>query len=383
MGKKKAMLSDLVPAKGSKRSRGTNTSWGQFAAMVEWLEVKTNFNLIVGAATSTMKTGTVAGAKLTKTAGYDDLAEFVNQKCSTKWDRQNAESRVRAYIKRFKMTKRALLCPEGAKYCVGDEDRAKGIETIEQKLEADCPHYARMDVLFGGRQNVTPACVLVPGKPRPAQCVAADDNESEDNDDESVEDSDDDCSVLGTPPEFHVESQEVAEVLVAMSSPSHVSSISSHSADVEPKRKKAKKATEVNAELFPTHLKERCAETVASASNAAELTVKVAEMKNVAAGKTRKDFHCTYSEVEAKKILLEEKKLAIAQAETERKERIAEAESERKERWEREKWEFEKENRLRSNDSLPRSEMQRLIVQEMLRQGKGCQEIKDTLTMLL
>lgn len=86
------------------------------------------------------------------------------------------------------------MSSEGEKYCVGPEDRAKGIDTIKGKLEADCPHFARMDVLFGGRQNVTPACVMVPDKPRQAQCTALDDDDdSDDSGDEEMGDSDDEA----------------------------------------------------------------------------------------------------------------------------------------------------------------------------------------------
>lgn len=84
----------------------------------------------------------VAGSKLTKKSAYADLAAYVNQKCGVKWDWRNAEARVRGYIKRFKITKRAQLNPGGAKYNIGPEDLAKGIRTIEKKLEADCPNWS-------------------------------------------------------------------------------------------------------------------------------------------------------------------------------------------------------------------------------------------------
>jgi t-SNARE complex subunit (syntaxin) len=42
---------------------------------------------------------------------------------------------------------------------VDDEDRAKGIKTIEDKLESMCPFFSRMDALFGERQNVIPSFV--------------------------------------------------------------------------------------------------------------------------------------------------------------------------------------------------------------------------------
>ena len=185
----------------SKRARGVKTTWTQFVAMVEWLENKDNFNLIVGRATSGIKTGMVAGFKLSKKAGYAELADFVNQKCNVHWDARNAEARLRAYIKRFKDTKRALLNQGGAKYCIGDKDRAKGINTIEAKLNDDCPYFKRMDALFGGRQNITPFSVRF-GAKRPARLIeggakateqgdevgiSGDDDSSESNNEDDVE----------------------------------------------------------------------------------------------------------------------------------------------------------------------------------------------------
>jgi hypothetical protein len=46
---KKVDAKAIVPA--------DETTWAQYAAMVEWLEIKTNFNLLVGAATAAMCCG--------------------------------------------------------------------------------------------------------------------------------------------------------------------------------------------------------------------------------------------------------------------------------------------------------------------------------------
>ena len=45
--------------------------------------------------------------------------------------------------------------------------------------------------------------------------------------------------------------------------------------------------------LLPSDLRDKCAETVAAASSAVELTAKIAEMKNSGTGKGRKDFSTT------------------------------------------------------------------------------------------
>jgi hypothetical protein len=130
-------------------------------------------------------------------------------------------------------------------------------------------------------------------------------------------------------------------------------------------------------------LKDKCAETVGSASNAAELTAKIAEMKNNGTGKGRKDFTSTYAEAKTKEIELA-----------------------------RDKFEFEKENyavkreddnshskaQLEQTDAHKKADLQQadahfqgqiqqgtrnVIIAEMIRKGSSTQEIKDALALLL
>lgn len=48
----------------------------------------------------------------------------------------------------------------GEKYCITEEDMKKGVTTIENKKDKDCPFFDRWDILYGGRQNINPASVL-------------------------------------------------------------------------------------------------------------------------------------------------------------------------------------------------------------------------------
>ena len=135
--------------------RSENTSYYQRVAILDWLEDAggENFRLITGSATKNLD-GVIAGAKLTKEAGYSALATFVNQKCGTSWTSKMGEARYKTYLKLFKETKRDYLNPCGKKYCLSDLDISNGLTTIESKLESECPLYARMDRLFGEKQNV-------------------------------------------------------------------------------------------------------------------------------------------------------------------------------------------------------------------------------------
>jgi len=145
-----------------RRERGGKTTWFQREAMLQWLEVEANFKLMTGEATHGMKM-VVAGARVTKATAYQELALYVNQKCNTHWDGRASESRFRAYKKLYIDTKKKFEDPSGPKFCLSDADIAKGCNTIEKKLEAECPGYARMDILFGNKQNVKPHSTMQSG----------------------------------------------------------------------------------------------------------------------------------------------------------------------------------------------------------------------------
>ncbi len=167
-----------------KKGRGTETSWAQKAAIMEWLElapgdnfrlitgaeflilngIMFNFRLITGSATSKL-IGVVAGAKVSKQSAYVGLADFVNQRCGTNWDPKTSMNRYKAFVKIFTDTRKAYNNVNGAKYLLGEDDMKKGITTIQQKLNSNCYGYQRIDVFFGERQNVTHSCIMMTGAP--------------------------------------------------------------------------------------------------------------------------------------------------------------------------------------------------------------------------
>ena len=145
-----------------RRERGGKTTWFQREAMLQWLEVETNFKLMTGEATHGMKL-VVAGAKVTKATAYQELAHYVNQKCSTSWDGKTSEARFRAYKRLYLDTKKKYEDPTGPKFCLSEADIAKGCNTIEKKLDEECQGYFRMDLLFGQKQNVKPHSTMQSG----------------------------------------------------------------------------------------------------------------------------------------------------------------------------------------------------------------------------
>jgi len=143
--------------------RSKSTSPQEYAAMVAWVEVPKNLDHLVGAATRNLR-GVVAGAKVTKISAYGELAKYVNEVCgTTSWTAEHARGRWTKYFSKYKVTKGNFTDNTGTKYCLTEKDRRKGISTINQKLDIDCPYFFRMDVLFGHRQNVTPYSLMEPG----------------------------------------------------------------------------------------------------------------------------------------------------------------------------------------------------------------------------
>ena len=106
--------------------------------------------------------GVIAGAKLTKTSAYQDLADFVTNRCNIRWDWKTAMSRFRAYIKLYQETKKKVEDNSGEKFTLTETDFKKNITTIKDKVEIECEFYYRLDALFGHRQNIKPTSVLQP-----------------------------------------------------------------------------------------------------------------------------------------------------------------------------------------------------------------------------
>jgi hypothetical protein len=78
----------------------------------------------------------ISGAKLTKQAAYCDLADFVNQRCGTKWDGKQAGIRYKSFLKLYKDTRSKYLSDCGKKYGLTSDELKSGL-SIEEKLEQE------------------------------------------------------------------------------------------------------------------------------------------------------------------------------------------------------------------------------------------------------
>jgi hypothetical protein len=181
----------------TKKGRSASTTWQQKAAMVNWLEAPggKNFRWINGSAQSDLSS-VVAGSKLRKVDAYNDLADFVNQRCGSNWNGQMAEARYCAYIKVYKEIKRKLSDPTGPKYTLTQQDIKKGNDTVEKKLESDCMYFTRLDNLFGDRQNVRPTFEMQSTSSRPPETGESKQSSVEEDCSSSETESDADVNAL-------------------------------------------------------------------------------------------------------------------------------------------------------------------------------------------
>ena len=275
---------------------------------------------------------------MSKAAGFKDMADYVNQKCGTKWTGNNAQSRFKAWLKNFKEIKRQYMDCNGEKYCLSQDDFRKKVYTIEAKLDNDCPFYNRMDNLFGERQNVVPSYVMQStefSQLTETQFTTYDDLSS----DEDGEDNEEIDAVA-------VNETVVAEAIVSLnasniSTPSALSSQSSsvHKSLTSSKRKHGE---------IPEDLKEKSAAAISDCSAA-----KIIDQK-----KSRKDFGSCYVETKTMELSL-------------LKERFD---------WEKENSERNILEETKRTEIIAKEDTKRSVMMKLIEQGKSPNTIKRFLT---
>ncbi|ORY30323.1 hypothetical protein BCR33DRAFT_857404 [Rhizoclosmatium globosum] len=135
----------------TKAQTRTFTTPGEFAAMINWLEIASNFKIVVGGAAKDAKMK--SGQLLKKVDGLKQLMNHVNATCCSGWDAKTVKNRYDGWITRYKKTKKEA---QATGFGLTNNDEEKEIRTIEEKLECMCPQYVRLDRLFGERFNDKP-----------------------------------------------------------------------------------------------------------------------------------------------------------------------------------------------------------------------------------
>jgi hypothetical protein len=130
-----------------------HTSEDQLKAMLQWIENEANLKLVTGAAVSNAPV--VAGRPTTRTDGFRMMANYVNQRCKgSNWTPEMARQRFGNYKKKY-ITANNMANKTG--FGVTEVDRQLGVSTIDAKLDQMCPFYARLNALFGQKENVNPS----------------------------------------------------------------------------------------------------------------------------------------------------------------------------------------------------------------------------------
>ena len=137
------------------KTNKTNTTIGERNTMIEWLEIKENLQLVLG--DSALNTPVVSGKKVKKVDAWKDLAAILTKRHSKEFTADQAKNRYYSIKTNYTKT-----IDESLKtgWGLNDKDMLKGILTLNDKLEAKCPFFQRLDVLFGDRQNVRPSSIM-------------------------------------------------------------------------------------------------------------------------------------------------------------------------------------------------------------------------------
>ncbi|KAA1080512.1 hypothetical protein PGT21_009861 [Puccinia graminis f. sp. tritici] len=146
-----AHRSAAKPATSTSRTADSNPQFiaTDYQLICSYLEDPQHYTQIYGNGTRT----SVGPQSLTKGAAYDVFAIYMNDQTNKRLhlDGKLLRQRIEAYKKRFTSAKHwADTTGAGIDIC------DNGI-TIKAKLESMCPCYERMDQIFGGKPNVTPA----------------------------------------------------------------------------------------------------------------------------------------------------------------------------------------------------------------------------------
>jgi hypothetical protein len=158
----------------------------EYLCLLTWLSNADNRNIITGAAGAAQNNGGMNSGKtvVSKSQGHviplssfsatltldrwAMLARHLSSELSTQFDSSQAENKYRYYEGKYH---KAKLQSQKSGFGVDAADQAKGIETIDQKMESLCGSYALWDSWFGSTQKFAPASV------RSARAPSSDDDE--------------------------------------------------------------------------------------------------------------------------------------------------------------------------------------------------------------
>lgn len=137
----------------------------QLGLIVTWLEVPANFWKLHGAGTQT-ECGVRHPNKKTV---YNVMLQEL-QACGFPWFINTGDNLGKRFQRYEAKYKEALIFKNSIGAGVTEAELAKGI-TFQDKLEKICPHFARLNLLYGERHNVAPPTLLTFGLPGRRQII--------------------------------------------------------------------------------------------------------------------------------------------------------------------------------------------------------------------
>lgn len=128
-------------------------------AVMLWLAVPGNRNIVMGSAGNAQNQGGMAGKQVVvpKSQGFAMMAKYVTELTDVKISTDQAEGKFRYMLSKYS---KANAYSHSSSAGVTDADRAKNIHTIPAKLEAMCPNYEVWASYFGHLQKFNPASVV-------------------------------------------------------------------------------------------------------------------------------------------------------------------------------------------------------------------------------
>jgi hypothetical protein len=175
MPRKKSSEPATSPTSASTTASEKRNKQQEETAVLAWLAVEANRNIVTGAAGSAQNKGGLAGNSVvvSKDAGWSSLAKHLSEACGIHFDKKQAANKFTYLEAKFR---KAKIWHNTSGVGIDDEDRKRGalsscilyfllfisgIHDVPAKLNWMCPSYDLWNSWFGNWQKYEPASIIV------------------------------------------------------------------------------------------------------------------------------------------------------------------------------------------------------------------------------
>jgi hypothetical protein len=163
---------------GAEASTAKRKRQQEETAILAWLSVEANRNIVTGAAGSAQNKGGLAGNSVvvSKDAGWVSLAKFLSEACGVQLDKKQAANKFSYLEAKFR---KAKIWQNSSGVGIDDTDRQRGgcscvysslfsiispgISDIPSKLNWMCPQFELWNSWFGNWQKYDPTSIIISG----------------------------------------------------------------------------------------------------------------------------------------------------------------------------------------------------------------------------